>query len=202
MPETDAWSPWSPKAVSQRLSGLGVPWCVAGGWALDLFAGHQQRPHEDLEIALPAARFDEVVDRLNDCRLFVPDEGRLHALFGRPELLERSHQTWVEHDGRWRLDVMREPSEPGPDGRAQWVCRRDADLRLPYAEVIRRDRAGVPYLRPDLVLLFKAKALRDKDQDDFDRTAPTLTADERRHLAGRIASVHARTHPWVAALQG
>ena len=158
-------------------------------------------PHEDLEIALPAARFHEMAARLHDCRLFVPDGGQLRYLGDRPGLLEQSHQTWVEHAGRWRLDVMREPSEVGPGGQDRWVCRRDANLRLPYAEVIRRDETGVPYLRPDLVLPFKAKAVRPRDQDDFDRTVPDLSADERTRLAVWVARVHGLEHPWVAALQ-
>ena len=151
--------------------------------------------HEDLEIALPAARFHEMAVRLHDCRLFVPDGGQLHYLGDRPGLLEHSHQTWVEHAGRWRLDVMREPSDVGPGGQDRWVCRRDANLRLPYAEVIRRDQTGVPYLRPDLVMLFKAKAVRPRDQDDFDRTVPDLSADERTHLAVWVARVHGLEHP-------
>jgi hypothetical protein len=38
---------------------------VAAGWALDLFLGRQTRPHEDLEIGVPADRFDEVAARFD-----------------------------------------------------------------------------------------------------------------------------------------
>jgi hypothetical protein len=34
-----------------------MPWCVAAGWALDLFRGMQTREHGDIEIAIPAAGF-------------------------------------------------------------------------------------------------------------------------------------------------
>jgi hypothetical protein len=72
---------------------------------------------------------------------------------------------------------MREPQVGGGTGAAEddlWVCRRDETLRLPYAEIIRRRADGVPYLRPDLVLLFKAKARRVKDVLDFERTVRTV----------------------------
>ena len=36
--------------------GVTAPWCVAAGWALDLFRGEQTREHEDLEIAVPTTR--------------------------------------------------------------------------------------------------------------------------------------------------
>jgi hypothetical protein len=202
-PDVDDWEPWSPAEVLARLDGVAAPWCVVGGWALDLWAGRQSRPHEDLEIAVPAARFAEVRERLADCELFVPEEGELQPLDHSAEQLRRSHQTWVCHGGRWRLDVMREPHvAAGPEGVGDlWVCRRDETLRLPYADVIRRTADGVPYLRPDLVLLFKAKARRAKDVDDFDRAVPVLSAAERRGLADLIGRAHGSQHPWVASLQ-
>jgi hypothetical protein len=40
-PDLDAWEPWHPKVLAQRLAGLPVPWYVAAGWALDLFRGRQ-----------------------------------------------------------------------------------------------------------------------------------------------------------------
>jgi Aminoglycoside-2''-adenylyltransferase len=35
--------------------------CLAAGWAIDLFLGGPRREHEDLEIAVPGDRFDELV---------------------------------------------------------------------------------------------------------------------------------------------
>ena len=55
------WSScWTPSEVAQQLAGIGTPWYVAAGWALDLFRGRQTRAHGDIEIAIPAARFPEV----------------------------------------------------------------------------------------------------------------------------------------------
>ena len=203
-PAVDAWEPWSPADVLSRLEGVVAPWCVVGGWALDLWAGRQSRPHEDLEIAVPAGRFAEIRDRLTDCALFVPVDGELQPLDHSAEQLQRSHQTWVGQGGRWRLDVMREPHvAAGPDADGElWVCRRDETLRLPYADIIRRTAAGVPYLRPDLVFLFKAKARRAKDVVDFDRTVPTFSPAERRRLADLIVRAYGPEHPWVAPLTG
>jgi Aminoglycoside-2''-adenylyltransferase len=55
------WEPWTPSEVAQRLSRVSAPWYVAGGWALELFTGDAARQHADLEIAVPAARFGEVM---------------------------------------------------------------------------------------------------------------------------------------------
>ncbi|GAA3436890.1 nucleotidyltransferase domain-containing protein [Kutzneria kofuensis] len=48
---------WTPTEVAGRLAGIATPWCVAAGWALDLFRGRQTRAHGDIEIAVPAADF-------------------------------------------------------------------------------------------------------------------------------------------------
>jgi Aminoglycoside-2''-adenylyltransferase len=54
------WDAWPPAEIARRLAGVRAHWYVAGGWALDLFRGKQQRDHDDLEIAVPAARFGAV----------------------------------------------------------------------------------------------------------------------------------------------
>lgn len=56
-------SAWTPSEVAERLAGVAAPWCVAAGWAVDLFRGRPTRGHGDIEIAVPAARFPEVRDR-------------------------------------------------------------------------------------------------------------------------------------------
>jgi hypothetical protein len=97
--------------------------------------------------------------------------------------------------GVWRTDVF---LEPGDD--ETWICRRDPRLRLPYDAIVDRSADGVPYLRPEAVLLFKAKAARPKDVGDFERALPHLDADRRRWLAGALAEVHPG-HPWIDALR-
>jgi DNA-binding transcriptional LysR family regulator len=42
----------APLAVAGLMEGFGRPWCIAGGWAIDLFLGRQTRPHKDVEIAI------------------------------------------------------------------------------------------------------------------------------------------------------
>ena len=50
-------------------------------------------------------------------------------------------------------------------------------------------------------LLFKAKATRDKDQQDFDRVLPELGAHRARELRQLLQQVHPG-HPWVRRLAG
>ena len=164
----EAWDAWPPGLMAERLAGLTVPWYVAAGWALDLFRGRQTRDHEDIEIAVPADRFAEVAERFPDCEFFVPG-GEVMVPFDVEE--QPGHQTWARETatGKWRFDVFREPH----DGDT-WIYRRDERIRLPYSRVIAHDPAGIPYLVPELVLLFKAKSDRTKDRADVAAVRPLL----------------------------
>ena len=196
VPDIDAWQPWHPAVLAKRLAGLSVPWCVAAGWALDLFRGGQTRDHHDVEIAVPRARFAEVARRFPGMDFHVPVDGVLVAASPDTLALAAEHQTWAldRVAGCWRFDVFREHH----DGDV-WICRRDARIRRPYAEVIRPDASGLPYLAPEVVLLFKAKAPREKDAVAVAGVLPLLDADQRRWLADAIALVHP-DHSWQAAL--
>jgi hypothetical protein len=111
---------------------------------------------------------------------------------GRRATLAWSHQTWArDHDGLFRFDVFREPH----DGDT-WICRRDPAIRLPYREVVRTTAGGVPYEAPEVVLLFKAKHTRPKDDADFDTVLPLLDADALEWLHRALEQIH-RGHPWV-----
>ncbi|MEV0528888.1 hypothetical protein AB0I66_36255 [Streptomyces sp. NPDC050439] len=191
------WSScWTPGEVARQLTGISAPWYVAGGWALDLFHGKQTRAHGDIEIAIPAASFPEVRDRFPGYAFDAAGSGRIWEN-ATPEALAAVHQTWLRDPatGNYLLDVFREPH----DGDT-WICRRDGKIRLPYSGIIHRTQDGIPYLTPELVLLFKAKHAREKDQADFEATVPHLTSAQRETLAELLARVHPG-HLWIADLQ-
>ncbi|MER6314729.1 hypothetical protein ABT237_13285 [Streptomyces sp. NPDC001581] len=187
-----------PAEGPRHLVGRGrcsVPWYVAGGWAVDLFIGERTRRHSDLEIAVPAGRFPEIQRLFPGLAFDVVASGHVWAL--TPEVAELSHQTWLRDPstGNYLLDVFREPHD-GPT----WVCRRDPSIRLPYSSVVHHTPDGIPYLAPELALLFKAKATRPKDQQDFDAALPLMDDPQRRRLAAFLTRVHPG-HRWPASLR-
>jgi hypothetical protein len=190
------WSScWTPSEVARRLTGIATPWCVAAGWALDLFHGTQTREHGDIEIAIPAAGFPQVRDRFPGYVFDGVGDGRIWEA-ATPEVLAATHQTWLRDPATddYLVDVFREPHEGDI-----WICRHDETIRLPYSDIIHHTHDGIPYLAPELVLLFKAKHARPKDQADFDATVPRMTPAQRETLAELLA--HARPgHPWLANL--
>lgn len=188
-------SSWTPSEVARHLSGIATPWCVAAGWALDLFRGRQLRAHGDIEIAIPAASFPEVRSRFPGYAFDAVGSGRIWE-DAAADALAAVHQTWLRDPdtGNYLLDVFREPH----DGDT-WICRRDDRIRLPYSEIIHHSQDGIPYLAPELVLLFKAKHVRPKDQADFDAAVPYMSPAQRETLAGLLARAHPG-HQWLADL--
>lgn len=188
------WDAWQPREVAERLAGVATPWYVAAGWALDLFRGGPTREHDDLEIGVPAAGFDAVRAVLAGYEFHVVGAGRRWPLDSPAFAL--MHQTWVREPatGVYRLDVFREPHE----GRT-WICRRDETIRLPYAQIIQRTADGIPYLTPEIALLFKAKATRPKDEADFAGVLPMLSGGQRAWLGEALARVHPG-HAWLELL--
>ncbi|HUQ23162.1 MAG TPA: hypothetical protein VM049_09115 [Gaiellaceae bacterium] len=198
-PDLSHWEAWRPEQVAALLAGVQAPWCVVAGWAIELFLGEQRREHEDLEIAVPRDRFSEIAERLAGFELFIPDSdltdpGLVWPFAQAPKELDANHQTWVREPGSllWRLDVFREPS----DGDT-WIFRRDERIRLPYKDAIEHTDDGIPYARPEIVLLFKAKpSLRPKDEADLAAVLPSLGRARRRWLVEALALVHPG-HPWL-----
>jgi hypothetical protein len=192
------WDAWPPQVVARLFEGVRVPWYVAAGWALELFRGEQRREHEDLELAVPNTRFDEVAEVLGDFEIFLIT-GRTEAtpLAEARDRLFGTHQTWIREPaaGRWRFDLFREPS----DGDT-WICRREPAIRMPYARLIEHTDDGIPYGRPEVVLLFKAKhAHEEKNQGDFEATLPLLDASRIAWLRDGLERVHPG-HGWLDAL--
>lgn len=180
----------------RRFEPVREPWYVAAGWALELFLGGKSREHEDIEIGVPAAAFASFLPALRDCELFVIGPQLAYPIDAARAHMDAHHQTWVrDAGGAWRLDIFREPSADG-----MWVARRDPRIRVPYERLILRHASGVPFSRPEVVLLFKAKARRPKDEQDFARVLPMLDSGARAWLAESLELAHP-DHAWLAALR-
>ena len=80
-----------------------------------------------------------------------------------------------------------------------WCYRRDLSIRLPLSTVIAHDASGIPYLAPEIQLLYKARSLRQRDQADFELVAPRLDAIARAWLVDSLERTEVG-HPWISTL--
>jgi hypothetical protein len=183
-----------------RLFGeLPEPWWIAGGWAIDLWLGDQGRPHEDLDIAI--LRRDQRVFRRAlrgwDLRVATAP-GELRSLAPDDEVVPPLHVIWCRPTGAdaWAFELLLNDAEGG-----EWLFRRDHAVRSPVVGLGGRTASGIPFLHPEFVLLYKAKQVRARDQDDLRRALPRLGPERRRWLSRAIARVHPG-HGWLDELAG
>ncbi|MCZ6870980.1 MAG: amino acid transporter [Gammaproteobacteria bacterium] len=194
-PPLEAWRPWRPQEATAVLAGLDVTWCVVGGWAIDLFLGRETRSHGDLEIAIARADFPRLRDHLRAYRLHSVGNGEVRAMSAGEVTPPDKHQNWVldVDEDVWRMDVMLEPGDE-----ATWVYRRDESVRAPRQRMV-STRDGVSFLKPEAVLLYKAKATRPKDEADFAACLPLLDGEARHWLRTILTRLHPE-HSWLSAL--
>ncbi|MBS7699470.1 MULTISPECIES: amino acid transporter [unclassified Chelatococcus] len=197
VPDQHAWAPWHPAELAQRLAGTSSPWCVVGGWALDLCHGRETRPHSDLEFTVLRKNLPAFRQRLGELEFYTVKDGTIEPLSTDEEPAADVAQIWcfARSDHRWRVDMMIEPGTP-----ATWIYKRDPTITRPRSRMVARSPCGIPYLQPAAVLLFKAKDQRPKDEVDFARALPLLPAAERLWLKDCLDRLHPG-HPWAQALQ-
>lgn len=194
--------PWQPEEVARFFSTLTVPWWIAGGWALDLFLGVQTRDHEDIDVQILRRDQQEVrtVLREWDVQGAHPEELPAEWPFREWEpgrLLSPSvHDVWCRPNktSPWAIQLMIVDTTDD-----QWLFRRDARIRRPLAAVGHRTNDGIPYLAPEIQLLYKAKAPRPKDEADFARTLPSLDWQSHQWLAQSLALFY---HYYAAPASG
>lgn len=190
-----AWEPMHPREATRLLASLASRWWIAGGWALDLFAGKESRPHADLDIGILRREAGQVIEALPDWELFEAQDGGLLRLEQR-EPRAQVNSLWCRPRGasRWVFELLLDDSAGDT-----WVFRRRREIRRPLAEAIRFDRSRIPYLAPEIGLLYKARRPRAADELDFRNVAPRLDDGARAWLHGALARVEP-DHPWLEAL--
>jgi hypothetical protein len=193
-----AWEPLGPTAVKDRLQGVSdAPWWLAGGYALELFAGRTWRSHDDIDV-LVLRRHQRAIHRwLRGWQLYAADPpGYLRPWRPGEWLPPQVHDVWCREtgDSPWRIQFMLDEAEDD-----QWVSRRSSRVTRPVESLGLTSADGIPYLAPEIQLFYKAKSARPKDELDFDTVAPLLDAAQRDWLKDALNATH-RGHPWTSRL--
>lgn len=195
-----AWAERTERDAQQLLAEYSGTWWVAGGRALEAWSG-LAREHGDIDVAILrqdlSALRTAVASRMHVWAAF---GGALKPLFpGDPDQIpEQRGNIWLGVDAtrQWEYDVLLNPGESG-----RWVNRRVPSMSMPLDQATWtgdcvRGVAGVRYLQPEIVLLFKAKHLRARDEADFSATVPLLDPSRRRWLSDALQQAHPG-HPWL-----
>lgn len=183
-------------------AGSRAPWWIAGGWAIDLFVGRQTREHKDTDAQVLRRDLCAVRDALQGWDVQAADPARrdydwpFRAWLPGEPLDSAMHDVWLRPGAAepWALQLM----VADVDG-ADWLFRRDPRVRRPLTTIGRCTGDGIPYLAPEIQLLYKATAPRAKDEADLTIALPFMDRASRRWLEQDISMVNPG-HPWLAAL--
>jgi hypothetical protein len=195
-PGPDGFPPPRLDAAAAAMRGFGAPWCVAGGWALDLFLGRLTRPHADVDLALFRDDQARLREHLAGWSFRKVAGGRVVDWPAGERLLPPVHEVYASQPGGSPPELELLLNERQGE---EWVFRRDARVRCPADRVVVEGAAGLPVLCPAVVLLYKAKHLRPQDERDFAAVRDGLGRARRRWLRAALEQVHPG-HPWLARL--
>jgi len=156
------WRPLGPEQVRELLAGVPARWWIAGGRAARI--GAAPRQHTDTDAVLMASGLDAARDTLADWHLWEANSGALRPLLPGEPLTPGCEQLWLRRNASepWRLDLIFDLVSNDDE----WVFKRDARVRLPWSRAT-QVLDGIRYLRPEVALLYKAKADRPKDRADL-----------------------------------
>lgn len=184
-----SWSALTIDEVQRLLEPVEVPWWIAGGLAIDLFVGRRTRPHEDTDVQILRGSEAAIARQLAGWELYTAKEGRLTPW----SVDDNAHAIWCRPTptAPWALELL---VGDVIDGR--WLYRRDPRVSRAIEELGDRTRDGVPFVCPEIQLLFKSKTVRSKDEADFRVTLPLLDRAARAWLREAL-SIAAPAHRWL-----
>lgn len=192
-----SWRATRPTDAANLLASSEAPWWIAGGWALELFRGTPTRPHADLDVGVLRRDLPCVLHRFSTWEVFEANDGRLTRLSaGRVPALD-VHSIWCRPTAAdpWTIELMLDEA----DGNT-WVYRRQPRIRRPMSTIVRQSQDALPYLVPEIQLLYKSKTPRERDEVDFAQIWPLLAAEARTWLRDAL-ELTAPDHTWTAVLR-
>jgi hypothetical protein len=193
------WKPITPAKAKEIMNGLPVPWWIAGGWAVDLFVGRQSRQHEDLDILVLRSNQLCVQRHLSNWELHAADPPGELRPWKDGEFLETGiHDIWcrLNPSDAWQFQIML-----AEDMESEWIFRRNPAVRGEISKLGMLSSEGIPYLAPEVQLLYKARAKREpKDEADFLTALPRMNISQRKWLCSALLQTYPEGHPWIGRL--
>jgi hypothetical protein len=131
-----------------------------------------------------------------DWKLITPFEKRLERWPPHMRLELPRHQVHAHREDTF-IDLLLTDMDD------VWQYRREPLVIRSKEKMSLRSESDIPYLAPELVLLFKSKNTssheRAKDQDDFERALPHLEPERRAWLRWALIAT-APDYPWISQL--
>lgn len=182
--------------VAAVMRGFRGPWYIAGGWAIELFIGRVSRNHEDLDVAVFRRDQEQIRAYLSDWTLEKVVQSRREPWEGGERLELPVHEIHAYRTRGSPAELELLLNEVLGD---RWVFRRDARITRSLPRVEMRTDSGIPFLAPEIALLYKAKRPGAKDEADFNAARLHLEPEPREWLRCALETCQP-DHPWIRRL--
>lgn len=187
----------TPLKISFLMRGFKPEWFIAGGWAIDLYLEKETRPHADVEIAI--FRRDQIA-----LQNYLEGWGLKKAVNGALSVWKRGEQIELPVHEIHCFNQQAEPqflevllNETGDDD--EWLYRRNLKVAKPISKLFLTSESGINFLRPEIVLLYKSKNPRVKDEQDFETVALHLDTESKKWLRAALEVCDSK-HDWLRRL--
>jgi hypothetical protein len=180
-------------AVYQIMQSFNKPWAIAGGWSIDLFLGKVTREHDDIEIAI--YRNDQsAIQAYLDGWNFTKVHNRKVLPWERNEFLALPiHETYAEKANE-KIEILMNEVDRG-----YWLYRRDTRVKREIDKAFLTTNSGIPYLSPEIALLYKSKYPRPKDEFDFRNIYHYMSMEQKQWLQESLKLIYTE-HSWIDML--
>ncbi len=203
------------------LSGGGFEYAVCGGRAVDMFIGRNTRAHGDIDILAYWSERDKIIAYMLSLGFSVYEMlggGKVHRITDTAKQMRIKRNIFCAKDGceLFKLypeggeDVFRLEFFHGNQVKADFIeilfndrtetdflYARDKSVSLPLERAF-LSRDGLPYLAPELCLLYKSTDTeREGYQADFDLAYPLMSEESRAFLQAALRKLYPDGHKWI-----
>ena len=195
--DVEVWKPLSITEIQDVFSKIPIQWWIAGGWALDLYLKRITREHDDIDIVIQRSEHIILQEHL-DCEweMFIAFKGQLMPWNKKEQLDSQFDNFWVKKkgDSMWAFQVMLIDSED-----EYWIYKRNSTIRRSLVDIGFESISGIPYLKPEIQLLYKggSSVIREKDVIDLKNVLPKLNAQNRHWLKESLDIQYPGGHQWI-----
>jgi GrpB-like predicted nucleotidyltransferase (UPF0157 family) len=185
--------------VAEELHDFPYPWHICGGWALDVFLGRVTRVHHDVDVEVSREVQLALQHYLTTrgWKMVTPFDERLQPWPMHMRLEMPRHQVHAHRHGSF-IDFLLADL-----GGGVWRYRREPSIIRDMSRVGLRSIEGIPFLAPEVVLLYKSKSTsgkeRSKDRTDFEEVYLRMEPERRAWLRWALLAVDP-SHPWIERL--
>jgi hypothetical protein len=193
----DQWNPLSVAEVAETFAEAPFTWGLAGGYCVEQFFGRSIRLHGDIDVVVYRDEQLLVQQWLAGWQLYAADPPGVLRRWHKAEFLPYGiHDIWGHRIGStaWQMQIMLDEI----DGE-EWFSRRSAQIRGRRTDLIVHYH-GLPCLRIEVQLLYKAKGRRPKDELDFQACLPLLNPAAKCWLEENLRLLYPDGHPWLNVL--